>query len=219
MSLPPSSPTSPPPPSPPPPSPPPPPSSPERPDHKCGPNYGYSPCNPGRCCSIYEYCGSGPAYCQGGQCKYQCWTSPPPMSLPPSSPTPPPPPSPPPPSPPPPPPGPERPDHKCGPHYGDSPCNPGRCCSIFEYCGSGPAYCEDGQCIYQCWTSPPPSSPIAPPPPPGPERPDHRCGPAFGNIPCDTGRCCSINGYCGSTSDFCEPGSCRSQCWTGPPPS
>ncbi|PMD27850.1 hypothetical protein NA56DRAFT_640607 [Hyaloscypha hepaticicola] len=27
-----------------------------------------TPCAPGLCCSIYDYCGTGKAYCQAGSC-------------------------------------------------------------------------------------------------------------------------------------------------------
>eukprot|EP01018_Ginkgo_biloba_P028048 Gb_07504 [translate_table: standard] len=33
---------------------------------------------------------------------------------------------------------------------GDFKCNPGRCCSKFNYCGSSQAYCGRGNCIAQC---------------------------------------------------------------------
>ncbi|KAM6542107.1 hypothetical protein CsatB_006554 [Cannabis sativa] len=62
--------------------------------------------------------------------------------------------------------------------------------------------------------SPPCPSPI---PPPGPERPDHRCGPSFEDIPCNPGRCCSIFEYCGSTPEYCQGETCRSQCWAPTP--
>ncbi|KAF4351423.1 hypothetical protein F8388_001043 [Cannabis sativa] len=62
--------------------------------------------------------------------------------------------------------------------------------------------------------SPPCPSPI---PPSGPERPDHRCGPLFGDIPCNPGRCCSIFEYCGSTPEYCQGETCRSQCWAPTP--
>ena len=31
----------------------------------------------------------------------------------------------------------ERPDHRCGPAFGDASCGPGRCCSTSSWCGSG----------------------------------------------------------------------------------
>ncbi|KAM6542111.1 hypothetical protein CsatB_006558 [Cannabis sativa] len=58
-------------PSPPPPNPPPPP-VPERSDYRCGPDFGYSPCGEGRCCSMLGYCGSSEEYCKS-RCRYQCW--------------------------------------------------------------------------------------------------------------------------------------------------
>ncbi|KAM6542110.1 hypothetical protein CsatB_006557 [Cannabis sativa] len=47
------------------------------------------------------------------------------------------------------------------------------------------------------------------------ERIDHRCGPDFGDIPCNPGRCCSVFQFCGDTAEYCE-GSCKSQCWAPP---
>ncbi|KAM6559530.1 hypothetical protein CsatA_028769 [Cannabis sativa] len=45
-----------------------------------------------------------------------------------------------------------------------------------------------------------------------PERADHRCGPDFGDIPCNPGRCCSVFQFCGDTAEYCET-KCKSQCW------
>ncbi|XP_062110888.1 mulatexin-like isoform X2 [Humulus lupulus] len=45
----------------------------ERGDHKCGPPNGNPPCGNTRCCSVHNFCGGGSAYCQGGNCRYQCW--------------------------------------------------------------------------------------------------------------------------------------------------
>lgn len=40
---------------------------------------------------------------------------------------------------------------------------------------------------------------------PSGERPDFRCGPAYGNASCGPGRCCSIYGWCGSAGqDHCK---------------
>ncbi|GLJ30288.1 hypothetical protein SUGI_0598980 [Cryptomeria japonica] len=41
---------------------------------------------------------------------------------------------------------------------------------------------------------------------------DPTCSPA-GNFWCDSGRCCSIYNWCGSTSDYCASGNCLAQCW------
>ncbi|KAF4390616.1 hypothetical protein F8388_006113 [Cannabis sativa] len=177
------------------------PRNPERPDHRCGPNVGNTPCNPDRCCSIHGYCGSTAAYCEGSSCDYQCWKSPspPPPSPPPPSPPPPspPPPSPPPPSPPPPSPPPPSPPPPSPPPPSPPPPSPPP--------PSPPP------------PSPPPPSPPppSPPPPANPERPDHRCGPTTANNPCNPGRCCSSYGWCGSTDEYCSGAVCRYQCWGG----
>lgn len=47
----------------------------------------------------------------------------------------------------------ERPDHKCGIFFGDPPCDPGRCCSAYGWCGDTADYCEGSNCNYQCWDS------------------------------------------------------------------
>nr|AAL30422.1 hevein-like protein [Sambucus nigra] len=44
----------------------------ERPDHRCGSSVGNPPCAPGRCCSIFGWCGGGPSYCSGSNCQYSC---------------------------------------------------------------------------------------------------------------------------------------------------
>ncbi|GLJ30284.1 hypothetical protein SUGI_0598900 [Cryptomeria japonica] len=41
---------------------------------------------------------------------------------------------------------------------------------------------------------------------------DPTCSPA-GNFWCNSGRCCSIYNWCGSTSDYCASGNCLAQCW------
>ena len=30
-------------------------------------------------------------------------------------------------------------------------CNPGICCSIYNWCGTDAAHCSDGNCVSQCW--------------------------------------------------------------------
>ncbi|MBL8605035.1 MAG: RICIN domain-containing protein [Myxococcales bacterium] len=47
----------------------------------------------------------------------------------------------------------------------------------------------------------PAAAPTPPPAPASVERPDHRCGPAFGNGRCDTGRCCSVHAWCGGQQE------------------
>ncbi|KAF4372938.1 hypothetical protein G4B88_018103 [Cannabis sativa] len=136
---------------------------------RCGTSASGALCPNNLCCSSYGFCGSTHKYCGVG-CQSQCGPSP--LS-------------------------PERPDHRCGPNFGESPCGEG---SI-----RGPYFPP---------MSPPCPSPI---PPSGPERPDHRCGPLFGDIPCNPGRCCSIFEYCGSTPEYCQGETCRSQCWAPTP--
>jgi len=41
--------------------------TPERSDNRCGPSFGGAKCGPGRCCSIYGWCGSaGQPHCKVG---------------------------------------------------------------------------------------------------------------------------------------------------------
>ncbi|XP_062114622.1 mulatexin-like [Humulus lupulus] len=95
---------------------------------------------------------------------------------------------------------------RCGKVARGALCPNNLCCSILSLCGSTLLHCTIG-----C-QSPPPSPPPPSPPPPSPERPDSRCGPDFGNTPCNTERCCSRFWFCGSTTDFCQGSNCRSQC-------
>ncbi|KAH8814889.1 hypothetical protein F5884DRAFT_641020, partial [Xylogone sp. PMI_703] len=53
------------------------------------------------------------------------------------------------------------------------PCPVGYCCSIWDYCGTGPEYCQAGSCT----------------------------GGVGGN--CSAGLCCSPFGYCGTGPDYC----------------
>jgi len=62
----------------------------------------------------------------------------------------------------------ERPDGRCGPRFGNAQCDPGRCCSQWEYCGSNPSFCHnlsifrnDGGEVDRVETSPliPPTDP------------------------------------------------------------
>ncbi|KAH8800004.1 hypothetical protein F5882DRAFT_394300 [Hyaloscypha sp. PMI_1271] len=56
-----------------------------------------------------------------------------------------------------------------------APCAPGLCCSIYDYCGTGPDYCQAGSCV----------------------------GGVGGT--CAAGMCCSIYGYCGVGDGYCPP--------------
>ncbi|KAH8602524.1 hypothetical protein B0O99DRAFT_603520 [Bisporella sp. PMI_857] len=55
-----------------------------------------------------------------------------------------------------------------------APCPAGLCCSIYNYCGTGPDYCQAGSCV----------------------------GGVGGT--CAAGLCCSRYGYCGTGAGFCN---------------
>lgn len=55
-----------------------------------------------------------------------------------------------------------------------SPCPVGYCCSIYDYCGTGPDYCQVGSCV----------------------------GGVGGT--CAAGECCSPYGYCGVGEGYCS---------------
>ncbi|CAZ82925.1 unnamed protein product [Tuber melanosporum] len=102
----------------------------------------------------------------------------------------------------------DSPDNTCGNlfagagnNYTCGPTNIGTCCSQYGYCGATSDYCGTGcQAAYGNCTSSgggggggdTPTDP-------------NLCGPTNGNNSCVTGSCCSANGYCGTTSDYCLP--------------
>ncbi|KAG5618576.1 hypothetical protein H5410_018400 [Solanum commersonii] len=89
-------------------------------------------------------------------------------------------------------------------------CPNGMCCSKYGWCGTTLAHCSPKNCQSQCKIpSPPPPSP-----PPPPSFPQGRCGNQAAGIKCPTGLCCSKHGWCGTTSAYCAPGKCQSQCKT-----
>ncbi|XP_055806191.1 chitin-binding lectin 1-like [Solanum dulcamara] len=197
---------------------------------RCGKGFGGQKCiEPGECCSLYGWCGTTIAYCAPENCQSQCVKpSPPP---PPSAylrcgrqaggrkcikpgeccslcgwcgttiaycapencqsqcvkPSPPPPPS---------------AYLRCGRQAGGRKCiKPGECCSLFGWCGTTIAYCAPENCQSQC---------VKPSPPPSAYP---RCGRQGGGGKCiKTGECCSIYGWCGTTSNYCAPKNCQSQC-------
>lgn len=57
----------------------------------------------------------------------------------------------------------------------NAPCPQGLCCSQYNYCGTGPEYCQAGSCN----------------------------GGVGGT--CASGLCCSQYGYCGTGPDYCGP--------------
>lgn len=94
-------------------------------------------------CNKRRFCGSTAVInCEIEQgCKIQWWSSSPPANPQPSNPLLPPPSS-----------DKERPDHRCGKYLGNTPCEPGRCCSYAGWCGDGYEYCSGSNCQYQCWS-------------------------------------------------------------------
>lgn len=68
-------------------------------------------------------------------------------------------------------------------------CAAGLCCSIYDYCGTGPAYCQAGSCV----------------------------GGVGGT--CDAGLCCSPYGYCGVGDMFCTTPSPTATPSTAPTPT
>lgn len=140
--------------------------APPRADSRCGPDFGWAGCGDGLCCSASEWCGSGPMHCggpmgnwgqgggnnwQGGwgqgnnwQGDYNAWQGgyndwqggyndgqggwngngqgmgPPNGAW-----------------------GPPRGDSRCGPDFGWAGCDSGQCCSMSEYCGYGPQFCNN----------------------------------------------------------------------------
>ncbi|TVY26403.1 Chitin deacetylase [Lachnellula hyalina] len=73
----------------------------------------------------------------------------------------------------------------------------GGCCSQYGYCGSSTDYCLTG-CQPNFGTcSTPPSQPI---------EDNFLCGPQNQGELCSDSLCCSQNGYCGSTDDYCGGG-------------
>ncbi|KAM0814064.1 putative chitinase [Seiridium cardinale] len=83
-------------------------------------------------------------------------------------------------------------DHTCAE---GRPCKNGACCGISGVCGYGPSYCGFG-CSSNCDAK-------------------AECGQysADGETTCPLNVCCSQYGFCGSTEEFCDPGSgCQSNC-------
>lgn len=96
-------------------------------------------------------------------------------------------------------------DGTCGPDHGGTTCTAqfGNCCSIYGFCGNGTEYCGVGNCYSGSCDSDNGGPSI-----------NGECGPNFaGNKTCtgtQFGTCCSVYGFCGSTSDYCSGGNCYS---------
>lgn len=78
--------------------------------------------------------------------------------------------------------------------------NGGACCSPYGYCGSTADYCGAG-CQVDFGTCSGSETVTTDP---------NQCGPANNNNKCVSGLCCSQNGWCGNTTDYCGAG-----CQTG----
>jgi len=143
---------------------------------RCGSSYGF--CSFGECCSKHGYCGTTEEYCGNGcQPSFGDCNQFNRTSKKPEPTT--------------------NSNKRCGSGIGI--CNFGECCSRDGYCGRTDEYCGNGcqhtfgdcneEYIY-------PSPTKAPSPIP------KRCGPGYGF--CDFEECCSQNGYCGTTSEYCD---------------
>ena len=89
--------------------------------------------------------------------------------------------------------------YMCGAPNGNLSCSNSLCCSQAGYCGNTTDYCEVGcQPSYGvCNFNASQLSDSA------------TCGPYFGGSTCPNNQCCSIDGYCGNTEDYCaDPGNC-----------
>ncbi|KAK8256711.1 hypothetical protein IWZ00DRAFT_419267, partial [Phyllosticta capitalensis] len=185
-------------------------------DGACGPTYGGLTCANSTCCSEWGFCGVGDGYCGTGcQAAYgQCnggsqSSSSMSQSAAPSSSAP----------------GTTYPDGACGAAAGGQTCfsaPSGSCCSQYNFCGTGEAFCGVGcQSPYgDCWSnvtsssasqSSAESSPVS-------TYPAGSCGVTGGGQTCanaPSGPCCSQYDYCGTGADFCGAG-CQSmfgECW------
>ncbi|KAF2757542.1 galactose oxidase [Pseudovirgaria hyperparasitica] len=126
---------------------------------------------------------------------------------------------------------PPRDDGRCGRFFGGAICDPngkhGGCCSEYGYCGNTDGHCLPPSCQSGCRTAT--ASATGPtdtgepvlarpttatgPQPTGAITTDGNCGVDFNYTMCGDwykGRCCSMYGYCGSTSSHCGEG-CQRQ--------
>ncbi|TMW90351.1 hypothetical protein EJD97_015840 [Solanum chilense] len=111
---------------------------------------------------------------------------------------------------------------RCGWENGGIKCPKGVCCSYSGWCGTTSDYCDVDKCQSQC-SGPFPQGRCG-------WKADNgscptgvccslkgRCGKQVGGRKCPTGVCCSDSGWCGTTSIYCDPNTCQSQC-SGPFP-
>ncbi|KAF1977808.1 hypothetical protein BU23DRAFT_550486 [Bimuria novae-zelandiae CBS 107.79] len=111
----------------------------------------------------------------------------------------------------------------CGPKYDNQACAPGKCCSQYGWCDTGPAYCDPSNCQPSfsgpdspCASSLPTtlktsaSKPSPTPPPFASQVPEiDVCGHAQGGVSCPGAglggyfyRCCSAAGHCGPKNEI-----------------
>ncbi|KAG4090872.1 subtilisin-like protein [Neocallimastix lanati (nom. inval.)] len=84
----------------------------------------------------------------------------------------------------------------CGPHVGNQVCPPNKCCSANHQCTDDQNVCRSDkgcQVIFSLDTCQNIKSPV-----------EGKCGNGFGN--CPLGYCCSAEGTCGQSSDYCGVG-------------
>ncbi|KAI5806534.1 hypothetical protein DFH27DRAFT_480211 [Peziza echinospora] len=109
--------------------------------------------------------------------------------------------------------------------YSCTAANQGLCCSQYGWCGSTEAYCGTGcQGAFgvitttTTTTATVPTATII-------YSDDFTCGPTNGGKHCTTGYCCSQNGWCGTTTAYCDAGcqtgfgACTGDTPTDPPPT
>uniref|UniRef100_A0A3Q7IUJ4 Chitin-binding type-1 domain-containing protein n=1 Tax=Solanum lycopersicum TaxID=4081 RepID=A0A3Q7IUJ4_SOLLC len=99
-------------------------------------------------------------------------------------------------------------------------CPKGVCCIYSGWCGTTSDYCDVDKCQSQCsgpfpqgrcgWQADNGSCPTG-----VCLIPEGQCGKQASGRKCPTGVCCSDSGWCGTTSIYCDPNRCQSQC-SGP---
>ncbi|CAL3967877.1 unnamed protein product [Diplocarpon coronariae] len=191
-------------------------------DGSCGPAHGNTICDPnskayvGGCCSQYGWCGNSADYCGTG-CISGC--SQPPTPSPVSNTAP-------------------RGDGQCGAKYGGATCDSmgayGGCCSQYGFCGTTDGHCLVANgCQNGCKNDDAASATTSGEPVIDPVKTsmapestatarvttDGTCGSSNGNTICagsDYGNCCSMYGFCGSTSAHCGAGCQSGKCLNAP---
>jgi len=86
--------------------------------------------------------------------------------------------------------------YRCGSAQGGQKCPDGLCCSENGWCGFSGDHCSAGKCQAAFGLCTDLNNKAA-----------GRCGLPFGNQTCaGANECCSVFGYCGSTSNYCANG-------------